>query len=341
MSVAVIEKESRTGEGISSRNSGVIHAGMYYPQSSLKTKFCIRGNKLLYEYAKNKNINHKKIGKYIIASKPSELKRLKDIYDQGIINGVNLELCQKDKTISLYPELITEGGIFSPNTGIIDVPELITSLEGDIQHNGGLVSLNTAFLKATQKDNLFEIKCNDGKDFTVHSKNLINSAGISSEMVSKNIKPLHSRHIYPINYAKGHYFKYTGDHPFKTLVYPVSDEFTSGLHVGFDIAGQIRFGPSIDWIDEIDYSFNDSLKDHFINSIQSYWPGLNPDKLQPDYVGIRPKIQNAKEHMMDFSILDSKNHGINGLINIQGIESPGVTSCLSIGDYVTNLILEN
>ena len=103
----------------------------------------------------------------------------------------------------------------------------------------------------------------------------------------------------------------------------------------------MRFGPSIDWIDEIDYSFNDSLKDHFINSIQSYWPGLNPDKLQPDYVGIRPKIQNAKEHMMDFSILDSKDHGINGLINIQGIESPGVTSCLSIGDYVTNLILEN
>jgi L-2-hydroxyglutarate oxidase LhgO len=341
MSVAVIEKELRSGEGISSRNSGVIHAGMYYPQSSLKKKFCISGNKLLYKYAKNKNINHKKIGKYIIASKSSELKRLKDIYDQGIINGVNLELCSKDKTNSLHPELITEGSIFSPETGIIDVPELITALEGDIQHNGGLVSLNTSFLKAIQKDNIFEIQCNDGKEFAIKSKFLINSSGISSEVVAQSIEPLDSRYIYPISYARGHYFKYSGDHPFSTLVYPVSDEFTSGLHVGFDMSGQIRFGPSIDWVDDIDYSFDESLKENFISSIKSYWPSLNPDKLQPDYVGIRPKIQNANEQMKDFSILEPKDHGIRNLINIQGIESPGVTSCLSIGEYVTNLISKN
>jgi len=319
----------------------VIHAGMYYPQSSFKTEFCISGNKLLYEYAKNKNINHKKIGKYIIASKSSELRRLKDIYDQGIINGVNLELCSKDEINSIYPELNTEGGIFSPESGIIDVPELITSLEGDIQHDGGLVSLNTSFIKATQKNNFFNIQCNDGNEFIIKSKYLINSAGMSSETVAISIEPLDSRHISPIHYAKGHYFKYTGDHPFSTLVYPVSDEFTSGLHVGFDMAGQIRFGPSIDWIDVIDYSFDESLKDYFIKSIQSYWPSLNPDKLQPDYVGIRPKIQNTNEQMKDFSIIGPKDHGVSGLIHLQGIESPGITSCLSIGQYVTNLISEN
>ena len=221
------------------------------------------------------------------------------------------------------------------------MPELITALEGDIQHNGGLVSLNTSFLKAIQKDNIFEIQCNDGKEFTIKSKFLINSSGISSEEVAQSIKPLDSRYIYPISYARGHYFKYSGDHPFSTLVYPVSDEFTSGLHVGFDMSGQIRFGPSIDWVDDIDYSFDESLKENFISSIKSYWPSLNPDKLQPDYVGIRPKIQNANEQMKDFSILEPKDHGIRNLINIQGIESPGVTSCLSIGEYVTNLISKN
>ena len=202
-------------------------------------------------------------------------------------------------------------------------------------------SIDTRTIK---KNNLFlaiKGEKNDGNKFIIKSKYLINSAGISSETVAISIEPLDSRHISPIHYAKGHYFKYTGDHPFSTLVYPVSDEFTSGLHVGFDMAGQIRFGPSIDWIDVIDYSFDESLKDYFIKSIQSYWPSLNPDKLQPDYVGIRPKIQNTNEQMKDFSIIGPKDHGVSGLIHLQGIESPGITSCLSIGQYVTNLISEN
>ena len=338
MSVVVIEKESRAGEGISSRNSGVIHAGMYYPNKSLKTQFCISGNALLYKYAELKNINHRKIGKYIIATEEHELGKLKNIYDRGIKNGVSLKLCSKDKIQSIYPDLKVEGAVHSPETGIIDVPELITALEGDIQHNQGVVSLNTSFISAKKSENNFEIICNDGNNFSINAKILVNSSGLHSDITSKKIQPLDQKYNSPIYYAKGHYFKYSGPHPFHSLVYPLASEFSSGLHVGFDMGGQIRFGPDVTWVNVIDFSFDESLKDYFINSIHNYWPDMDPDKLQPDYIGIRPKLQNSNEKMKDFSILGAQDHGVDGLINLQGIESPGVTSCLAIGQYVAELV---
>jgi L-2-hydroxyglutarate oxidase LhgO len=172
----------------------------------------------------------------------------------------------------------------------------------------------------------------------ISSKYLINASGLNSDLISQQIDTLDKKHYSSIKYAKGHYFKYSGSHPFTTLVYPLASEFSSGLHVGFDLSGQIRFGPDITWVDNIDYSFDDSLKDTFMNSIKKYWPGIDSKKLQPDYVGIRPKLQNIDEKMKDFSICDSKVHGVEGLINIQGIESPGVTSSLAIGEYVKNMI---
>jgi L-2-hydroxyglutarate oxidase LhgO len=172
----------------------------------------------------------------------------------------------------------------------------------------------------------------------ISSKYLINASGLNSDLISQQIDTLDKKHYSSIKYAKGHYFKYSGSHPFTTLVYPLASEFSSGLHVGFDLSGQIRFGPDITWVDNIDYSFDDSLKDTFMNSIKKYWPGIDSKKLQPDYVGIRPKLQNIDEKMKDFSICDSKVHGVEGLINIQGLESPGVTSSLAIGEYVKNMI---
>jgi len=337
-SVVVLEKESRSGEGVSSRNSGVIHAGMYYPTGSLKSALCIEGNRLLYDYAKVKNISCRKIGKYIIASKEDELEKLNKLYNQGLSSGVSLEMIAKEKIQNLYPDLVLAGAIYSPESGIIDVPELVTALEGDIQHNKGVISLNTAFISATKSQDNFKITCNDGNEFKINSKMLINSSGLNSEINTRKIFSLDDKYNLPINLAKGHYFKYSGKHPFNTLIYPLSNEFSQGIHAGFDLSGQLRFGPDINWISNLDFSFDESVKDNFIDSIQQYWPDMNPDKLQPDYVGIRPKIQNPNEKMRDFSILDSKIHGVKGLINLQGIESPGVTSSLAIGKFVTKLL---
>lgn len=337
-SVVVLEKESRAGEGISSRNSGVIHGGMYYPTDSLKTKFCIEGNKLLYKYANLKNISHQKLGKYIIASQDSELCKLDSIYDQGISNGVKIKRLSKAEMQAQYPDLTLAGGIYSPETGIIDVPELITALEGDIQHNSGTVAFNTSFKSATRVDNLFEIICDDDNQFVIQAKYLVNAAGLSSDVSSSNIAQLDKKYNHSIHYAKGHYFKYSGSHPFHSLVYPLSDEFSLGIHVGFDVSGQLRFGPDLTWVKSLDFSFDESLKEKFIAAIHSYWPNMDPGKLQPDYVGIRPKTQSAHQTMQDFSILGPSDHGVTGLITLQGIESPGVTSSLAIGDYVASLI---
>jgi L-2-hydroxyglutarate oxidase LhgO len=338
MSVVVLEKDSRAGEGISSRNSGVIHAGIYYPNESLKTKFCLSGNKLLYDYAKAKNIDHKKIGKYIIASSKDELEKLEGIYKKGVLNSVTLDFLSKEKMKSIYPDLNVEAGIYSPNTGIIDVPELINALEGDIQHNNGLISLNTKFISAQKNDSGFTISCDDGNKFLINSKYLINASGLNSDLISQQIDTLDKKYYSSIKYAKGHYFKYSGSHPFTTLVYPLASEFSSGLHVGFDLSGQIRFGPDITWVDDIDYSFDESLKDSFMSSIIKYWPDIESKKLHPDYVGIRPKLQDIGEKMKDFSISDSSIHGVEGLINIQGLESPGISSSLAIGEYVKHMI---
>ena len=337
-SVVVLEQESRAGEGISSRNSGVIHAGIYYPENSFKTKFCISGNKLLYEYASLKRINHKRIGKYVIASHKNEIEKLHNIYHQGVKNSVQVDLLPDTKIKEIYPDLKIEEAIFSPNTGIIDVPELVSALEGDIQHNGGYISFNTTFISAEKIEQGFKISCNDGNSYKIDTRYLVNASGLYSDVISQKIDALDNRHFSSIKYAKGHYFKYSGNHPFNTLVYPLANEFSSGLHVGFDLSGQIRFGPDITWVDEIDFSFDESLKSKFIKSIKEYWPRIDSANLHPDYVGIRPKLQNFNETMKDFSIKDFNDHGVNGLINIQGVESPGVTSCLSIGKHVLDLI---
>jgi L-2-hydroxyglutarate oxidase LhgO len=238
----------------------------------------------------------------------------------------------------IYPDLKIEEAIFSPNTGIIDVPELISALEGDIQHNDGLISFNTNFIAAEKIEQGFKIICNDGSSYDLDTRYLVNASGLYSDTISQKIDILDNRHFSSLKYAKGHYFKYNGKHPFTTLVYPLANEFSSGLHVGFDLSGQMRFGPDIAWVDEIDFSFDESLKSKFIESIKQYWPQIDSTKLHPDYVGIRPKLQSSNETMRDFSIKGFNDHGVDGFINIQGIESPGVTSCLAIGRHVLDLI---
>ena len=334
----VLEKNERAGDVTSSRNSGVIHAGIYYPENFLKTKLCVEGNRLIYKYAKEKKINHKKYGKYIITSKKKELPKIEAILFQGKKNNVEINTVENERVLENNPGLVFHKALYSPSSGVIDVPEYVTALEGDIQHFGGLISLRTSFLSANKKKDKFVVSCLAEDEFSIESKYLINCSGLNNESTLTNIKYFPKNKIYKNYFAKGHYFKYSGKSPFSNLIYPVSGQHSLGIHVGFDLAGGVRFGPDVEFVDNIDYSFNELLKDKFINSISQYWPEVNPDKLHPDYTGIRPKITKPNESMKDFSIQTMDDHGIQNFINLQGIESPGLTSSLAIGKFVNNLL---
>lgn len=337
----ILEKNERAGDDTSSRNSGVIHAGIYYPENFLKTSLCVKGNKLLYEYASAKRINHKKYGKYIIATSPSDQAKLKEIFNQAIKNNVEIYKADSDKVKEINPGLIFKSALFSPSSGVIDVPEYVNALEGDIQHFGGLISLKTSFLSAVQENGHFKVDCQSDQKFSISSNFLINCSGLSSEDNLSSIKGFQKKYIYKNYYAKGHYFKYSGKSPFSNLIYPISGQHSLGIHVGFDLAGGMRFGPDIEFVKKIDYSFDVNLKDKFLNSITQYWPEINPDKLHPDYTGIRPKITKPNEPMKDFSIQTKNEHGLDRFINLQGIESPGLTSSLAIGSYVNDLLMQD
>ena len=287
---------------------------------------------------KKKKINHKKYGKFIIASNKTELPNLEAIFNQGKKNNVEISRVEKEIVLENNPGLIFHNALYSPNSGVIDVPEYVSALEGDIQHFGGLISLRTSFLSAKKTKDKFIVSCLSDEEFIVESKYLINCSGLSNEHTLKNIKGFPRNKIYKNFYAKGHYFKYSGKSPFSNLIYPVSGQHSLGIHVGFDLAGGMRFGPDVEFVKEIDYTFNESLKTKFINSITQYWPGINPEKLHPDYTGIRPKITKPNESMRDFSIQIASNHRIKNFINLQGIESPGLTSSLAIGNFVNNLL---
>jgi len=334
----ILEKNERAGDVTSSRNSGVIHAGIYYPENFLKTKLCVEGNKLIYKYAKEKKINHKKYGKFIISANKRDLSNLESILMQGKKNNVEISRVENEQVLENNPGLTFHQALYSPNSGVIDVPEYVTALEGDIQHFGGLISLKTSFLSAKKIKNKFVVSCLADEEFSIESKYLINCSGLSNELTLKNIKDFPADKIYKNYYAKGHYFKYSGKSPFTNLIYPVSGQHSLGIHVGFDLVGGVRFGPDVEFVNDIDYRFDESLKGKFIDSISQYWPDINSEKLHPDYTGIRPKITKPNEIMKDFSIQTEEEHGINNLINLQGIESPGLTSSLAIGKFVTNLL---
>ena len=285
-----------------------------------------------------KKILHKKYGKYIIATNKSEISNLDKIFVQGKRNKVKIFKAKKEKVLEENSGLIFEEALYSPTSGVIDVPEYVTALEGDIQHFGGLISLRTSFLGAKKKRNKFIVKCRAQEEFSFEADYLINCSGLSNELTLKNIEGFPEDKIYRNYYAKGHYFKYSGKAPFSNLIYPVSGQHSLGIHVGFDLGGSVRFGPDVEFVDEIDYSFDESLKKKFISSISRYWPDLDPAKLHPDYTGIRPKITKPNESMRDFSIQTSFEHGIANFINLQGIESPGLTSSLAIGKLIINLL---
>jgi L-2-hydroxyglutarate oxidase LhgO len=323
----------------SSRNSEVIHAGIYYPKDSLKARLCVQGNRLLYEFCESRNVVHRRIGKLILATDENDLGKLYELQQQAQKNGVNdLHLMSADQVRELEPELQCVAALLSPSTGIVDSHELMVSLQAEFEAKGGAVVLNSRVDDVGITDDGFEFNV-DGEVFACMS--LVNSAGLGAVKLAVGAPDERDRGHGPLlqqYFAKGHYFAYQGKSPFRHLVYPVPSAGGLGIHATNDLAGSARFGPDVTWIDEVDYDFDDSRKPDFVAAIQRYYPGLDASKLAPAYTGIRPRLHGAGKPAVDFVIQGEADHGVRGLVNLFGIESPGLTCSLAIGEYVKEIL---
>ncbi len=339
--VLIIEGAKTIGSGISARNSEVIHAGIYYPKNSLKAKLCVRGKELLYQYAKKQGIEHNNCGKILVATDDEQISHLEKIQKQAMDNGVNdLELITGDKAQSLEPELSCKAAIFSPSTGIINTHSFMLSMLGEVEDNGGACSFLSKIERITPSDSGFTLNINcQGENITLRAKNIINAAGLATVKIAKNIEGFAEDKCPKQRYAKGNYFKLTGKHNFRHLIYPLPQQAGLGIHLTLDIAGQVRFGPDVEWVDKPNYSVNTARISEFYKAIKKYIPTLADNSLIPDYCGIRPKIFFSDKPYTDFLIQGEKDHGISGLINLFGIESPGLSASLAIAEYITKEII--
>lgn len=330
--VLVLEAEERAGEGISSRNSGVIHAGMYYPTGSLKARCCVRGLQLMYEYCGRRRVAHRRTGKLIVASRDQDRGQLAGLAARAQDNGALVHWLEADEAIRLEPALRCAAALESPNTGIVDVSELITALIGDLeQHDGQLLCRTRVQSIRVDHPNLL-IETAGGDSLRV--RHVINAAGLGATVLAANIDGLEARHVPRLWFGQGHYYALRGPSPFSRLIYPLPGTASLGVHLGMDISGRCRFGPDMRWIDASDYRFDDSQHAQFADSIRQWWPALRDENLSPDFVGVRPKLAGPGQASADFLIQDRSVHGIAGLINLFGIESPGLTSSLALAEEV-------
>ena len=338
--VLVIERHGRIGEETSSRNSEVIHAGIHYPPDSLKAKLCVRGKELLYRYCRDRSIRHRRCGKLIVAANETQRAELKAIQARGIASGVDdLEIVDRAQATKLQPGVVCTSALMSPSTGIVDSHELMTSFQGDLESAGGTVALHCEFLRGQVERNGFTLRVRSvGESLDIRARTLVNSAGLAAGHVALHVEGLASRYVPRIRFAKGNYFIYRGKHPFRRLVYPVPEPGGLGVHVTLDLLGQARFGPDVQWIDAPDYSVDESRRDRFFEAIRSYWPEVSRNRLAAGYVGVRPKLIRPGDAPGDFVVQGPDAHGIPGLINLYGIESPGLTSSLAIAEHVTEAL---
>ena len=339
-SVAVVEEQDTFGTITSSRNSGVIHAGVYYDKGSLKAKFCPEGNRRIYEYCEKYNVPHLNTGKFIVATSKDEIEKLVSIYEKAIEAGVKgIKRVTKDYVNNHEPLVDCVEALYVPTTGIVDQNALMRSYIGEIEDSGSNVVFNSQFIKATFNENVFEsLISNGGEDTKIKSRILINASGLYAEKNAKKLDFLDNSFVPKTYFAKGNYFETGKDLKIRHLIYPIPNEASLGLHLGLDLGMQVRFGPDVEWIDDIDYKVNPNRLDDFYNDIKKYLPFFDKSLLKPGYSGIRPKLKKKGEGKSDFFIQGSDDHGVKNLVNLFGIESPGLTSSLMIANYVSELI---
>lgn len=341
--VLVVEKNLRFGEETSSRNSEVIHAGIYYQQGSLKASMCVRGNPLLYEYCRKKNIKHKNLGKIIVATSDEEITRLEKLRKTGTDCGARgLEIIDGRKVKELEPKINVKAAIFSPTTGIMDTHSVMQSLFNDAQANDAVVSFDSEVTAIEKTSNGYAITLKK-ENYKFETTVLINCAGLGCDKIAAMCGIDIDKAGYRIFTSKGEYFRMRGEPKVKRLVYPVPDTgiHSLGIHITPDMTGAIRLGPSAYYIDKVDYSIDDSHKSHFFEEVVKFFPEVKPEELYPDTAGIRPKLQGPNDGFKDFVIRHEADKGLPGLINLIGIESPGFTGSLAIAEYVEQLIADS
>ncbi|WP_019029103.1 NAD(P)/FAD-dependent oxidoreductase [Colwellia piezophila] len=336
--VLVIDKNTKFGEETSSRNSEVIHAGIYYPQNSLKAKLCIQGKAMLYRYCQKRHIPVKKIGKLLVAQGGLEEAYLRQTLISAKKNGVDdLTWLDQARLQVLEPELNATAALHSPSTGIIDSHAYMRSLLTQAEQNNAMFVAQTKMVSAKPIPGGYEVNLDSqGELSSIRCKYLINCSGLHSEKLAQTIEGLDKSYIPKLHWCRGHYYSYQGKSPFKQLIYPVPRDNGLGIHASFDIGGQLKFGPDTQYIEQLAYDFPENLKAKFIQQISLYFPNVVAEKLQPAYAGIRPKLQGAGDVFQDFVIQTSDEHHLEGLVNLFGIESPGLTASLAIAEYVAD-----
>ncbi len=337
--VIILEAEDAIGTHTSSRNSEVIHAGIYYPKNSLKARFCVEGKHLLYSYCREREIAHQQIGKVIVATDESERDAVGSYVEKAAANGVNdLRWLSAQELSEMEPALSAIAGVFSPSTGIIDSHALMLSLQGDAENAGAMAVFKSPIESGRVSNDGIELEVGGAEPMSIVCNTVVNSAGLRAPDVARLINGLPTNSIPQAYFAKAHYYTLSGKSPFNHLVYPVAHTAFLGVHVTIDMGGQARFGPDLEWIDRIDYTFDPAREPFFYKAIRRYWPDLQDGQLQPGYTGIRPKISGPREAASDFRVDGPAVHGVAGLINLFGIESPGLTSCLALAKHVRSLL---
>ncbi|HVX98779.1 MAG TPA: NAD(P)/FAD-dependent oxidoreductase [Pseudorhodoplanes sp.] len=337
--VIVVEAQAGIGTGISSRNSEVIHAGMYYPSGSRRARHCVRGNALLYEFCVVHGVPHRKCGKFIVATSEAERARLESILKQGLANGVpGLEPIGGNAARDLEPELACVAALHSPTTGIIDSHSYMLALQGELEDHGGIVAFRTPVERMERRGGVWRVHFGGAEPGTLDADAVINCAGLGAQQLARRMEGYPQERVPRLVYAKGNYFGYAGRPAFRRLIYPTPVDGGLGVHVTLDLAGRMRFGPDVEWIDREHYEVNAARADSFYERIRTYWPALPDNSLVPDYAGIRPKLTGPGEPAADFLIEGPQHHGVPGLVQLFGIESPGLTSSLPIAEEAVSYL---
>jgi L-2-hydroxyglutarate oxidase LhgO len=338
LSVAVLEKVAAIGQGVSSRNSEVIHGGLYYPTGSLKARLCVQGRRALYAFLEKHHVAFDRCGKLVVATAPDEVARLEAILEQARINDVEgMAWLSKAEALALEPDLKCEAALMSPESGVMDSHGYMLALQGEIEAGGGAVVVSTPFEAATPlAGGGFSVRAGGAEPATLTTRLLVTAPGLDAQAVAGVIEGFPKATIPAGHYGKGRYFRLAGRAPFQRLIYPPPIHGALGTHYRRDLGGQAVFGPDLIFVDELDYSVDPGIRGEFARYIRKFWPGVPEDQLTPDYAGIRPKLHGPDEPQPDFRIDDEAAHGISGLVALFGIESPGLTSSLAIGEEVAS-----